>query len=169
MVDHSLIDNLNLKARDFALRWKNMVRKAPQLKHYNGLDDEVLMEWNRPLYPMLARTLDRGVDRSLLGDFFVKMGKERMKAELSISEAIYGLNLSQKAVIEYVMTEYAPENPMKMYQSMGILTQVAEFYLLGSFYISKGFLEEIYTGMSSHDEISDEFLRKYFKDDFFFK
>ena len=169
MVDHSLIDNLNLKARDFALRWKNMVRKAPQLKHYNNLDDEALMEWNRPIYPMLARTLDRGLDRSVVGNFFVTIGKERMKAGLSISEAIYGLNLSQKAVIEYVMTEFAPENPMRMYQSMGALTQVAEFYLLGSFYLTKGFLEETYKHMKQDEAVSNELLNKYFKDDFFFK
>jgi hypothetical protein len=56
-----------------------------------------------------------------------------------------------------------------MYQSMGTLTKVAEFCLLASFYISKGFLEETYTHMSSHDNVSDELLKKYFKDDFFFK
>jgi hypothetical protein len=67
------------------------------------------------------------------------------------------------------MTEFAPENTMRMYQSMGALTKVAEFCLLGSFYISKGFLEATYTNMSSNDKISDELLKKYFRDDFFFK
>jgi len=54
MVDHALIDNLNLKSRDFALRWKSMVRKANQLKHYNTLDDETLISANSALYPLLA-------------------------------------------------------------------------------------------------------------------
>ena len=169
MVDHSLIDNLNLKSRDFATKWKNMIRKAPQLKHYNNMDDNTLIEMHRPFYPLLARILDRGMDRPLVGDFFVKIGKERMRAGYPISEVIFALNLSQKVVIEYLMTEYAPENPMRMYQSMGALTQVAEFCLLGSFYIAKGFLEETYTSMSSHDKVSEELLKKYFKDDFFFK
>ena len=169
MVDHSLIDNLNLKARDFAVKWKNMVRKAQQLKHYNSMDDDTLVEADRPIYPLLARTLDRGLDRSLVGEFFVKMGKERMRAGSPISEVIYALSLVQKVVIEYIMTEFAPENPMRMYQSMGALTQISEFCLLGSFYISRGFLEETYTHMSSKDKVSEELLKKYFKDDFFFK
>ena len=169
MVDHALIDDLNLKARDFAIRWKNMVRKAQQLKHYNSMNDDSLIESDQPIYPLLARTLDRGLDRSLVGGFFVTMGKERMRDGYPISELIYALNLVQKVVIEYLMTEFAPENSMRMYQSMGALTQVAEFCLLGSFYISRGFLEETYTHMSSNDQVSEELLKKYFKDDFFFK
>jgi len=169
MADHALIDNLNLKARDFAVRWKNMVRKASQLKHYNNIDDENLIEANKSLYVILSRTLDRGLDRSLVGNFFVSMGKEHLKGGFPVSEVIFSINLAEKVVIEYIMTEFAPENPMRMYQSMGAITRISEFFLLGSFYITKGFLEETYASMSSHDKVSEELLKKYFKDDFFFK
>jgi len=169
MIDRVLIDTLNLRARDFAIRWKDSIRKSPQLKQYNAMDDDTLIGTDLEFYPVLARTLDRGLDRSLVGNFFVTMGKEKMKAGFSVSEVIFALNLNQKAVIEYLMTEFAPENPMRMYQSMGALTQVAEFCILASFYISKGFLEETYTSMSASNTVSEELLRKYFKDDFFFK
>jgi len=169
MIDRVLIDTLNLQARDFAVRWKDAIRKNPQLKHYNNMDDDELIDGDMQFYPLLARTLDRGMDRSLVGDFFVTLGKKRMKSGFPISEVIFAVNLIQKTVIEYLMTEFAPENPMRMYQSMGALTKVAEFCLLGSFYISKGFLEETYTSMSTHDKVSEELLKKYFKDDFFFK
>ena len=169
MIDRVLIDNLNLKSRDFAIKWKNLIRNAPHLKHYQTMDDEALIEVNKTFYPILARTLDRGLDRSLVGDFFVKLGKQRMHSSFPVSEVVYGLNLAQQVVIEYLMTEFAPENPMRMYQSLGALTKVAEFFLLGSFYTIKGFLEETYTGMSNHDQVSEDLLKKYFKDDFFFK
>jgi hypothetical protein len=169
MIDRVLIDTLNLKSRDFASRWKDAIRSNPQLRHYNKMGDRELIDSDMLFYPLLARTLDRGMDRSLVGNFFVKLGKERMRAGFPISEVIYAVNLLQKIIIEYMLTEFAPENTMRMYQSMGALTKVAEFCLLGSFYISKGFLEETYTNMSSNDKISDELLKKYFKDDFFFK
>ena len=169
MVDRILIDTLNLKSHDFAIRWKNLIRKTPQLEHYNSMDDETLIEADKPFYPLLARALDRGLDRSLVGDFFVKLGKTRLREGFPVSEVIYAINLIHQVVIEYLMTEFAPENPMRMYQAMGAMTKIAEFFLLGGFYITKGFLEETYTRMSSHDEISDELLKKYFKDDFFFK
>ena len=169
MVDRVLIDTLNFKARDFALRWKEKIRKSPQLKHYNALGDEALLEGNQPFYPVLARTLDRGIDRSLVGDFFVTQGKEWMKAAFPISEAIYAVNLSQQAVIEYLMSDFVLDSSVRMYQAMGVITKVAEFFLLGCFYLTKGFLEATYTRMNKHDAVSEELLRKYFKDDFFFK
>jgi len=169
MVDHALIDNLNLKARDFTLRWISKVRKAQQLKHYNTLDDETLIEAGSPVYPLLAKILDRGLDRALLGNYFVDLGKKRMRDGFPVSEVIYATNLNQKIIIEYIMTEFAPENPVRMYHSMGVVSQVSEFFLLGCFYLTKGFLEAVYTTMSIHDSVSEDLLKKYFRDDFFFK
>jgi len=169
MVDHALIDNLNLKARDFAVRWKNMVRKAQQLKHYNEMSDEALIEKYTPFFPLMGKILDRGLDRNRLGSFFVNIGKDRMLEGFPISEVIYAINLLEKVTIEYITTEYAPENPVKMYRSMGVVSQISEFFLLGCFYLTKGYLEAVYTKMNSHDSVSEELLKKYFKDDFFFK
>ena len=168
MIDRVLIDTLNLRSRDFATRWKDLIRKSPQLRHYNKLSDSVLIEVDIPFYPLLARTLDRGLDSSILGEFFLSVGKRRQRDGFPISEVVFAVNLFQKTVIEYLMTEFAPENPMRMYQSMGALNRVAEFCMLGSFYICKGFLEETYTGMNVHDKASEELLKKYFKDEFVF-
>jgi len=169
MVDHHLIDNLNLKTRDFALKWKNMVRKAQQLKHYNAQDDETLIQTGISIFPQLSKVLDRGIDRSIMGNFFAALGKERMQGGYPISEVIYAINLKEKIVIEYIMTEFAPESSVRMYQSMGIMSKISEFFLLGCFYLTKGYLEAVYTQMNSHDKVSEELLKKYFMDDFFFK
>ena len=169
MVDHALIDNFNLKARDFAIQWKNKVRKVQQLKHYNEMDDEELVEKYTPFFPALAKILDRGADRNRIGSFFANLGKVRMQEGFPISEVIYALSLLERVLIEYISTDYAPENPVKMYQSMGAVSQISEFFLLGCFYITKGYLEAVYTGMNIHDSVSEELLKKYFKDDFFFK
>lgn len=169
MIDRVLIDTLNLKAEDFAVGWKNKIRKAPHLKHCNELDDPALMETNRSLYPLLARTLDRGLDRSLVGGFFVTLGKEQVQRGIPVSETVYSVNLAQQTVIEYVMTDFALDSPIRMYQAMEVITKVAEFFLLGCFYLTKGFLEATYTQMHKKDHVSEELLKKYFADDFFFK
>jgi hypothetical protein len=169
MIDRVLIDTLTLKAREFASQWKNLIRKAPQLKHYNALDDETLIESDTPFYPLLARSLDRGLDRAITGDFFVKLGKERMKMEFPISEVIYAVSLAERVVLNYLMNDFAPDNSVRMYQAMGVVSKVAEFFLLGCFYLTKGFLEETYTYMNRNDSVSEELLKKYFRDDFFFK
>ena len=167
MVDHSLIDNLNLKARDFATRWKNKVRKASQLKHYNTMSDEELIETDVAIYPVLSKSLDRGWKNSKLGNYFVNKGIERMKGGYPVSEVIYAMCLNERVVIEYVMTEYAPESPVRMYQSMGVVSNISEFFLHGCFYLTKGFLEAVYTTMNVHDRVEEALFKKYFKDDLF--
>ncbi|MDR1908286.1 MAG: hypothetical protein LBQ35_00010 [Spirochaetaceae bacterium] len=169
MIDGQFIDTLNIQARDFAFKWKNRIRKAEQLGHFAVLEDGALLEMETPVYPLLSRTLDRGLDRALVGDFFVRRGKEGMAAGFPMSELIYALNLSQQTVIEYIMTDFALDNAMRMYQAMGILNKAAEFFLLGTFYLTKGFLEAIYMNMASSGSVSEEFVKNYFKDDFFFK
>ncbi|MCL1815388.1 MAG: hypothetical protein FWG27_06175 [Treponema sp.] len=169
MVDRVLIDTLNLQAMDFALRWKERIRKSPHLKHYNDMTDQALIDANAPLYPLLARTLDRGLDRSTAGEFFVRLGKERVHTGFPVSEVIYGLNLVQQVIVSYLMNDFVLDSTVRMYQAMGVVNRVSEFFLLGCFYVTKGFLEETYTNMNLHDKISEELLKKYFKDDFFFK
>ena len=169
MIDNTLIDNLNLKAEEFSLKWKNMVRKAQQLNHYNTMSDEDLVESETPIFPLLSKILDRGLNRSLMGTFFVNLGKTRLQEGFPISEIIYAINLTERILIEYIVTEYAPENPVRMYQSMGVISSISEFFLLGCFYLTKGYLEAVYTKMNNNDKVSEELLKKYFKDDFFFK
>ena len=130
MVDRILIDDFNLKAKQFAAKWKNLVRKATHLKHYNTLSDEALIGINTGMYPLLSKTLDRGLDRSVTGGFFVNIGKTRMQEGYPLSEVIYAVSLAQDVTIEYIMTEFAPESPVKMYQSMDVVSKISEFFLL---------------------------------------
>ncbi|MDR2793527.1 MAG: hypothetical protein LBB61_07665 [Treponema sp.] len=168
MVDRILIDTLHLKAHEFVRRWKYKLQKSPQLKRYNTLTDEQL-DAHAGVYPALAHTLDRGLDRSYVGGYFVGLAKTRMKEGYPISEIVYAMSLAQQTVIEYIMNDFLTDNPLKMYQTMETVNRVAEFFFLGCFYITKGFLEATYTEMSGKDAVSEELLKKYFKDDFFFK
>jgi hypothetical protein len=117
----------------------------------------------------LARTLDRGLNRAEVGDFFVKLGKDRMKGGFPVSEVIYAVSLAEQVVIKYLMTDFVLDSTVRMYEAMGAVNRVAEFFLLGCFYITKGFLEATYTKMNTNNDLSEELLKKYFRDDFFFK
>jgi hypothetical protein len=169
MVNGTIIDTLNINARDLAVKWKYLIHKAPQLKHYATLDDNRLIDQGARIYPPLARTLDRGLDREALGDFFVRLGREKMEEGFPMSEVIYAVNLAERVVFEYIMDDFVHDSPIRMYQAMGMVNKAAEFFLLGCFYLTKGFLEATYTTMKGNDSVSEELLKKYFRDDFFFK
>jgi hypothetical protein len=169
VISRNLIDGLNFKSHELAEFWKDWVRKSPQLRHYNELTDADLIDLNADFYPVLASALERGLDKNSIGAYFVHLGKDRMRAEFPVSEVLFSLNLSQKVVIEYLMTDTLMENSMQMYQFVDVMTRISEFFLLGSFYLTKGFLEETYVVLNSEEALSEELLKRYFRDDFFFK
>jgi hypothetical protein len=169
MVHNALIDILNFKSKVLASRWKDLIRKSPHLRHYNNLSDDMLIKIDSPIYPQLARTLDRGLDRSIVGDFFVRIGKEGQKRNFPISEMVYAVKLNQQMLLEYIESEFILDNPVTMYQTLSIVPKVADFFLLGVFYLNKGYNEQTYITMNLQEKVSEELLRKCFKDDFFFK
>jgi hypothetical protein len=169
VISRILIDSLKYKSRELAEFWKDWIRKSPQLKRYNEFEDLALVELNADFYPVLANALERGVDKNSLGAFFVRLGKDRLSAEFPLSELLYSLNLTQKVVIEYLLTECVMENSMQMYQVVDVMTRISEFFLLGSYYMTKGFLEELYVLLNSQEELSEDLLKRYLRDDFSFK
>jgi hypothetical protein len=169
VISRILIDSLKYKSHELAEFWKDWIRKSPQLKSYNELEDSALVGLNADFYPVLASALERGLDKNSLGAFFVHLGKDRMSAGFPLSELLYSLNLTQKVVIEYLLTECVMDNSMQMYQAVDVMTRISEFFLLGSFYLTKGFQEEMYVRLESKEALSEELLKRYFRDDFFFK
>jgi hypothetical protein len=169
MNDLVLIETFHFKAKAIAGRWVKLIRKEPQLKHYNGLSDEELCALNAPLYPHLARSIERGIDRKLIGGYFVQMGKDRMRNGFPISESVFAFSLSQKAVVDYISSEFVYDNPLALYQAFVAIEKVNEFFLLGCFYMIKGFLEDMYEKMNTRHNIPEDLLKTLFKDDFFFK
>ncbi|MFA6507566.1 MAG: hypothetical protein WCT14_15805 [Treponemataceae bacterium] len=168
-VERTLIDGLNFQARSLASSWKDLIRKSPQLKHYIALGDDQLIDMNTEFYPVLARGIERGMDRNSIGAYFVRIGKERMRMGFPVSEVLYAVNLVQKTVISYLSNECMLDSSAQLYQLVDVMTRLSEYFLLGSFYLTKGFLEETYIHMNAKDAVSEELLKKYFRDDFFFK
>jgi hypothetical protein len=168
MVNNNFIEVLNFKPALLAARWKDLIRKSPQLRHYNALSDDELIELNTPVYAQIARSIERGIDKSVLGDFFVKFGKEMQAKGFPVSETVFACNLNQKMLVDFSASEVM-DNHLALYQTMQTINNVNEFFFLGLFYMIKGFLEKTYTNLNKKHNISEETLKEYFMDDFFFK
>lgn len=169
MIDRILIDVLTFNAKQLSARWKDRIREAGQLKHYNALSDECLTELIASLFPQLARFLESGLNKSVLGDYFVHMGKDSVLHGFPLSETVYGLHLSQQVILKYMESDLVLDDPVALYQGISVIAKVADFFLLGCYYVNKGFQEATIEKMSKTDKFSLDLLTKYFKDDFFFK
>ncbi len=148
--------------------WIEKVRHSPNLKRFGELTEDQLRAINAEVGTSLAHWLEDSADRVSLGAFFVRMGKDRLKQGLSMSETIYSLSLLERSIIEFLDGNIL-ENSLELYRGLELTIIISEYFMLGTYYFTKGFLEDAYLGMNREARLSDETLRRFFKDDFFFK
>jgi hypothetical protein len=164
-----LIDELSTKKDKLAALWIDMIRKTPNIKSVSSLSDQLLASVNERLCNTLVLWFMREIDRNAIGAFFVKLGKDGQKQRVAVSELNYGLFLSQRVLLDYISNNIMVDSSVTMYSITDITNQIAEFYLLGSYYLMKGYLEDTYVALRRDEAIPDRVLKKYFNDEFFFK
>ena len=164
-----LMDVLTMKSDGITRIWIQKVRKSPNLKKYNSLDEQQLLELNRDLYKNLGFWFSKDIDKNQVGAFFARLGKTRLKEGYPVSEISFSLLLAQRSVLEYLSQECVADNSMVLYQVLDLTRQVADFFFLGSYYMLKGYLEDAYLGLHNKESLSEEVLKKYLSDEFFFK
>ncbi len=165
----AIMDVLTQKSDGIARVWIRRVRKAVNLKKYNEMTDEDLVAMNSKLYRTLALWFEKEIDKDRIGAFFVELGKTRRAQGFPVSEVSWALLLSQRSVIEYIMNESVLDSSMALYTVIDLTTQVADFFFLGSYYMMKGYLEDMYIALGRDEAVPEETLKKYFRDDFFLK
>jgi hypothetical protein len=169
MMFKGLMDVLLSKNEGITRIWMQKVRNSPNLKKYNTMSDNELMNVNDDLYRMLAKWIDRDIDKNNIGAFFVDLGKLRRREGYPVSEISFALLLAQRSVLEYLTNESLVDSSMVLYQILTLTKQVADFFFLGCYYMQKGYLEDTYIALNRDEVMTDDLLKKYFVDDFFFK
>jgi hypothetical protein len=169
MIFKGLMDVLTLKSEGISRIWVRKVRKAVNLKTYNSLSDDELLDINAELYRMLALWFEKEIDKNRIGSFFVQVGKIRRSEGFPVSEVTFAFLLAQRSVVEYMTNESIVDSSMALYTIVDLTNQVSDFFFLGSYYMMKGYLEDTYLALSRDEALSADVLKKYFSDEFFFK
>ncbi len=169
MLLKSLDDILVGAAPGVGKRWLAKLRKAENLSELNALDGAELLSVHEEIVRKLGRWFDKSADKNEIGAFFVMMGKEYCALGVALSELTFALNLDRKAVTEHILEGEELEGAHRIYAIMEVLDQVGDFFFLGSYYLTKGYLEDTCKRLRAEQCLDDETINRYFPDDFFFK
>jgi hypothetical protein len=169
MLLKSLDDILVGAAPGVGRRWLAKLRKAENISAINALEDAELLSIHEEIIRKLGRWFDKSADKNEIGAFFVMMGKEYCAQSVPLSELTFALNLDRKAVNEHIVEAEDLEGAHRIYALMEVTDQVGDFFFLGSYYLTKGYLEATFMRMRCEQRLDDETLNSYFPDDFFFK
>jgi hypothetical protein len=169
MLLKSLDDILVGAAPGVGRRWLAKLRKAENVSAINAVEDAELLSVHGEIVRKLGRWFDKSADKNEIGAFFVMMGKEYCAQGIPLSELTFILNLDRKAVTEHIVEGEDLEGAHRIYALMEVADQVGDFFFLGLYYLTKGYLEDTFMRMRAEQRLDDETLNRYFPDDFFFK
>jgi hypothetical protein len=169
MLLKSLDDILVGAAPGVGRRWLAKLRKAGNVSALNSVDDGELLSIHGEIIRKLGRWFDKSADKNEIGAFFVMVGKEYCAQSVPLSELMFALNLDRKAVTEHLVEGEELEGAHRIYALMEVLDEVGDFFFLGAYYVTKGYLEDTFMRLRTEQRLDDETLNKYLPDDFFFK
>lgn len=169
MLLKSLDDILVGAAPGVGRRWLAKLRKAENAAAFAALEEAELLSVHGEIIRKLGRWFDKSADKNEIGAFFVMMGKEYCAQSIPLSELTFALNLDRKAVTEHIVEGEELEGAHRIYALMEVLDEVGDFFFLGSYYLTKGYLEDTFVRLRSEQRLDDETLNKYLPDNFFFK
>jgi hypothetical protein len=169
MLLKSLDDILVGAAPGVGRRWLAKLRKADNVSAFNKVEDRELLSIHEEIIRKLGRWFDKSADKNEIGAFFVMMGKEYCAQSIPLSELMFSLNLDRRAVSEHIVEGEELEGAHRIYALMEVLDEVGDFFFLGAYYLTKGYLEDTFMRMRKEQSLDDETLNRYLPDDFFFK
>lgn len=150
-------------------RWIASIRESPQAAALKSLSDEELLSIYEEMGQELARWLNGSSDRNQLGFFFAQVGKEYALYGVSLSELSLALALARKATVRSLIEEGVIESSSALYSLFDASERVADFYALGNYYMTKGFLESVIERITAKTHVKRSTIIEYFKDDLFYK
>jgi hypothetical protein len=152
-----------------AARWISLIREAPQVKALKNFSDQDLAALHNDMGGELARWLTGSSDRNALGSFFAGIGKEYSVSGVSLSELSLALALARKATVRRLVEDGMFENSSAIYAMFDASERVADFYALGNYYMTKGFLESTIERITKETRLEKTRIEEFFCDDLFYK
>ena len=169
MISQKLLNLIVNNEARLAKRWSDEVRRSAYMKTYQRFSDEELIKRNTRFFDQLVRWLESEGSKSLVGSFFVTIGKERYKEKFPLPEMLYGVFLAKKVFWDVIVAEGFLDTMVDMFKALEALTLIYNFFDQGNLYITRGYLEEMYTEMSDDKKLSPAEIKKYFHPGSFFK
>jgi hypothetical protein len=170
MISKKLLDLILHKEDKLSRRWVEQVKQSDHMKSYQKHPDEELIRRNKKFFEQLAHWITNDVSREEIDDYFVTIGRQRYREGFPLPEIVYGVFLAKKVFHDVLIQESLLDSAMEIYQVMELITMIYNFFDQGDFYITRGYLEEMYGAIGKAGKFTDKELKKYifpgtFKDD----
>lgn len=156
-------------ATKIAERWTKTVRHSKHMKEFQRIEDDRLTIMNARVYEHLATWLQEGAPKEEVAEYFLTVAKRRFQAGIPLVEAHYAFYLSKREIWHYLQDQSALSDSLSLVIALDMLIAIYDYFDLGSFYVTRGYLEAMYGDMAAKEKIKPALLNRYFLDHQYFK
>ncbi len=127
-------------ASQLTRKWTNEVKKNPSLPGYKNMPEKLLQERVYDVFRRLGDYLNRDEPEYIrTAEHFIKLGRERAREGLKVSEVIYALILERVVLWEFITEEKVFGSAFELHEALGFYNKITTFFDKACYFITKGF------------------------------
>jgi hypothetical protein len=162
MLSSMLLDLIENNSRRMAKAWRLGITSTPFSKTYQRFGDAELEARARDVYENLGKWLDRDTTMDQIGEAYIAIGRKRYQEGFPLCEVQYGLYYTKKVLWDHILSEGILTSALEMLQALDLLLRLQNFFDLASFYIIRGWLQEMALKLEQSSTIAHENLNTFF-------
>jgi hypothetical protein len=155
-------DMLKNNSGKIAKEWAKGIMSNRFTKTYIKHSEKELIRRSKNVYDNLGNWLEGSIDMTEVGKIYVEIGKKRYKEGFPLCEVIYALHYIKKILWNYISSEGVLSSALEIYQIMGIMAKIHNFFDSAGFYLIRGYHEALYKKVSSKKGIDKKILEDIF-------
>jgi regulator of replication initiation timing len=162
MVRNNIISVIDTNSEKLSGEWCKEIKNSEFMSTYGKMENKTLIKRNKKVFEKLSKWMKDGSSKIEIGEFFVNLGKIRYKEGFPLCEVTYALYLTKSVFWKLIHSEGLLTTSIALYQALELTNEIGSFFDLGSFYLIRGYLEEMYQDIGKTGKFSKEELKSFF-------
>jgi len=160
MVYESLIVVLEENIEALAEMWAAEVKASEYMHTYHKLSLEKLEQRGKILFENLYKWLRTGAYNEEVETYFHEIGKTRINEGFPLSEIEHALYLEKKTMWSFVIWKEEILYDLAREEMIEVMSIINNYFDLGSFYVIRGYMGEMFKHLKETGKFTDEELQK---------
>ena len=138
MISTKLIHRIEDHWEQVSVRFTRLIRNNQDIPHFARLPESEMTEACRRVLRDLGHWLVSGSESDIAW-LFERVGAERRRSGIPLSEAIRTVQLMKDATISFIQDEGPVENSVELYAEEELENQLGRFFDLLVFHLARGY------------------------------
>ncbi len=159
MVHKKLIDVVKNNISELADAWLDEARKSENMLTYHKLTDDEIKGRGKQVFENLSKWLEGGANVDEVEKYFCMVGKTRINEGFPLTEVHFALYITKKILYNYIDWRDAVSGSFSNSSATQILSTFNNYFDLGNFFITKGYLNELFEKLDESKKLSRSDLK----------